>query len=45
MEYHCSDVARRISERGIDYFGEEIDYVLGYLSFLISINDENSKPF
>ena len=48
MEYHCSDdraVASRIFERGLDYFGEEIDYVLRYLSFLISINDENSKFF
>ena len=46
MEYHCSDdktVASRIFERGLDSFGEEIDYVLRYLSFLISINDENSK--
>ena len=46
MEYHCSDdraVASRIFERGLDFFGEEIDYVLRYLSFLISINDENSK--
>lgn len=48
MEYHCSDdkaVASRIFERGLDYFGDEIDYVLRYLSFLISINDENSKSF
>jgi cleavage stimulation factor subunit 3 len=48
MEYHCSDdkaVASRIFERGLDYFSEEIDYVLRYLSFLISINDENSKLF
>ena len=48
MEYHCSDdraVASRIFERGLDYFGDEIDYVLRYLSFLISINDENSKCF
>jgi cleavage stimulation factor subunit 3 len=47
MEYHCSDdrsVASRIFEKGLDYFGDEIDYVLRYLSFLISINDENSKP-
>ena len=46
MEYHCSDdraVASRIFERGLDFFGDEIDYVLRYLSFLISINDENSK--
>ena len=48
MEYHCSDdraIASRIFERGLDFFGDEIDYVIRYLSFLISINDENSKFF
>src|SRR5271156_6814356 len=48
MEYCCSDdkpVASRIFEKGLDYFGDEIDYVLRYLSFLISVNDENSKHF
>ena len=48
MEYHCSDdrtVASRIFERGLDFFGDEIDYVLRYLSFLISINDESSESF
>ena len=47
MEHHCSDdrsIASRIFEKGLDYFGDELDYVLRYLSFLISINDENSKP-
>ena len=45
MEYHRSDdklVASRIFERGLDVFGSEIEYVLRYLSFLISINDDNS---
>ncbi|KAF8164707.1 hypothetical protein B0H34DRAFT_793176 [Crassisporium funariophilum] len=45
MEYHCSDdksVASRIFERGLDTFGDEIEYVLRYLGFLISINDENN---
>ena len=35
MEYHCFDdrvVASRIFERGLDFFGEEIDYVLCYLT-------------
>ena len=48
MEYHCSDdraVASRIFERGLNFFGDEIDYVLRYLGFLISINDESSKCF
>jgi len=42
MEYHCYNdktIASRIFERGLDSFGEEIDYVIRYLSFLISIND------
>jgi Suppressor of forked protein (Suf) len=30
---------------GLDLFGDEIDYVLKYLGFLISINDENSEFF
>jgi hypothetical protein len=45
MEYHCSDdkaVASRIFEKGLDTYGGEIEYVLRYLGFLISINDENS---
>ena len=48
MEYHFSDdraVASRIFERGLDFFGDKIDYVLHYLSFLISINDESSEFF
>jgi len=48
MEYCCSDdkpVASRIFEKRLYYFGDEIDYVLRYLSFLISFNDENSKHF
>ena len=46
MEYHCSDdktVASRIFEKGLDLFGDEIDFVLRYLGFLISINDANSE--
>lgn len=46
MEYHCSEeklVASQIFEKELDIFGDEIDYVLRYLGFLISINDENSK--
>ncbi|KAF8631737.1 hypothetical protein AX15_002220 [Amanita polypyramis BW_CC] len=45
MEYHCSDdkmVASRIFEKGLDLFGEEIEFVLRYLGFLISINDANN---
>ncbi|KAH9483272.1 mRNA 3'-end-processing protein RNA14 [Psilocybe cubensis] len=44
-EYHCSDdkgVASRIFEKGMESFGDEIDFVLRYLGFLISINDKNN---
>ncbi|KAH9478817.1 mRNA 3'-end-processing protein RNA14 [Psilocybe cubensis] len=44
-EYHCSDdkgVASRIFEKGMESFGNEIDFVLRYLGFLISINDKNN---
>ena len=46
MEYHCSDdksVASHIFEKGLDTFGDEIEFVLRYLGFLISITDENSE--
>ncbi|TFK35087.1 hypothetical protein BDQ12DRAFT_706778 [Crucibulum laeve] len=45
MEYHCSDdksVASRIFEKGLESFADEIEYVLRYLGFLISVNDENN---
>ena len=45
MEYHASDdkaVVCRIFEKGVEIFGDEIDYVQRYLGFLISINDSNS---
>ncbi|KAM6489260.1 Suppressor of forked protein (Suf) domain containing protein [Amanita muscaria] len=45
MEYHCSDdknVASRIFEKGLDQFVDEIEFVLRYLGFLISINDANN---
>ena len=47
MEYHCSEeksVPSQIFKKGMDLFGDEIEYVSRYLGFLISINDENSKP-
>ncbi|KAG6837133.1 hypothetical protein H0H93_014038 [Arthromyces matolae] len=45
MEYHCSqdkNVGSRIFEKGLDHFADEIEYVLRYLGFLISVNDENN---
>jgi cleavage stimulation factor subunit 3 len=45
MEYHftkATDVATRIYETGLKQFNEDADYVVRYLKFLISINDENS---
>lgn len=46
MEYHSSkdaSVATKIFELGLKRFAGEIDYVLKYLDFLISINDEGSE--
>lgn len=49
MEYHCTKaatVATKIFEKGLEIFPDEIDFVLRYLGFLISINDETSwVPF
>ncbi|EKM76104.1 hypothetical protein AGABI1DRAFT_45409 [Agaricus bisporus var. burnettii JB137-S8] len=45
MEYHCSNdknVSSRIFEKGLDLFSSEVDFVLRYLGFLISMNDENN---
>ncbi|KIO34711.1 hypothetical protein M407DRAFT_63724 [Tulasnella calospora MUT 4182] len=45
MEYHCtkaSDVATKIFEIGLKQFADNIDYVVRYLNFLISINDDNN---
>ncbi|RXW20199.1 hypothetical protein EST38_g5659 [Candolleomyces aberdarensis] len=45
MEYHCFDnkaVANRIFEKGLEHFGDEVEYVSCYLGFLISINDGNN---
>ena len=41
VEYHCTksmDVASRIFEKGLQTFGEDAEYVLWYLGFLISVN-------
>ncbi|CCM04957.1 uncharacterized protein FIBRA_07154 [Fibroporia radiculosa] len=45
MEYHCTkalDVASRIFEKGMETFHDEVEFVLRYLGFLISVNDENN---
>ncbi|GBE79055.1 hypothetical protein BKA93DRAFT_785197 [Sparassis latifolia] len=45
MEYHCTkalDVASRIFEIGLKIFCDEVEFVLRYLGFLISVNDENN---
>ncbi|KAG6910176.1 hypothetical protein DXG01_012625 [Tephrocybe rancida] len=45
MEYHCSEdksIGSRIFEKGLEFFAGEIEYVLRYLGFLISINDETN---
>ena len=44
MEYHCNKddtstgVASRIFEKGLEIYGDEIEFVLRYLGFLISVN-------
>ncbi|KAJ7124844.1 Suf-domain-containing protein [Mycena crocata] len=48
MEYRCnpldgSHVASRIFEVGMCRFGKEVPYVLSYLTFLFSINDDNNS--
>ena len=45
MEYHAnkdSAVAIRIYELGFKLFSENVDYVVRYLNFLLSINDDTS---
>lgn len=45
MEYHftkATDVATRIYETGLKQFNEDSDFIVKYMKFLISINDENS---
>jgi len=45
MEYHCTkalDVASRIFEKGMEIFNDEVEFVLRYLGFLISVNDESN---
>lgn len=46
MEYHAnkdSAVAIRIFELGFKLFSEDVDYVVRYLNFLLSINDDTSE--
>ncbi|KAH9950118.1 Suf-domain-containing protein [Amylocystis lapponica] len=45
IEYHCTkalDVASRIFEKGMEIYNDEVEFVLRYLGFLISVNDENN---
>ena len=49
-EYHAGrdpNIATRIFQKGLEVFRGEAEYVVRYLSFLLSINDEKSKsaPF
>lgn len=46
MEYHSNKeapVAIRIFELGLKSFSEETHYVISYLQFLLSINDDTSE--
>ncbi|TBU57853.1 Suf-domain-containing protein [Dichomitus squalens] len=46
MEYHCGNkdipLASRIFEKAMELYGDEVEFVLRYLGFLISVNDENN---
>lgn len=46
MEYHVAGqlpVANKILALAHTKFPDEIDFVIRYLGFLLSVNDENSK--
>lgn len=46
MEYHSNKdaaVAIRIFKLGLQLFPEDVPFILRYLNFLISINDDQSK--
>ena len=46
MEYHTnkdSALAIRIFELGFKHCSENVEYVVRYLQFLLSINDDTSK--
>jgi cleavage stimulation factor subunit 3 len=45
MEYHCTkrpDISIKIFDMGMKQFGDDPNYAIKYLSFLLSINDEAS---
>jgi cleavage stimulation factor subunit 3 len=46
MEYHTkkeSSVAIRVFELGLKLFPDNVEYVVQYLQFLLSINDDTSE--
>lgn len=46
MEYHWNkepSVATKVFDLGLKTFSEDVEYVLNYLDFLISLNDDSSK--
>jgi cleavage stimulation factor subunit 3 len=48
MEYHCTkdvEIASRIFDTGLKSFGDEVEFALRYLGFLISVNDELSTLY
>ena len=47
MEYHVAKqlgVANRIFNRALDRFKGEVEFVIRYLTFLLTVNDDNSEP-
>lgn len=46
MEYHATktaDVSTKIFELGMKQFATDVDFIVRYLGFLISINDDTSE--
>lgn len=46
MEYYWNkegEVATKVFEFGLRRFGEDVDFVVRYLDFLIKINDDSSE--
>lgn len=48
MEYHStktSDVSTKIFELGMKQYASDVDFIVRYLAFLISTNDDTSEWF
>lgn len=46
MEYHSTktaDVSTKIFELGMKQYSTDVDFIVRYLAFLISVNDDTSE--